>query len=106
EPNPRVGRAERLAAAEEALAIGLPLGGDAALQVLPSDLPERLGSAVPAYDWAREDAWERDAPAYLAALWQKTVLSLARAHGDAGQHAAAMHLYATLLDQDPLHRNA
>ena len=40
------------------------------------------------------------------ALWQKVALALARAHRDAGQHAAAAHLYATLLDRDPLHRNA
>jgi two-component SAPR family response regulator len=74
--------------------------------VLPSDLPEWHGGGVAAYEWARQDAWERDAPAYLVALWQKVTFVLARAYGDAGQHAAAEHLYATLLDRDPLHRNA
>jgi hypothetical protein len=104
--DPKVGRAERVAAAEEALAVGLPLLGDEEPQVLPSDLPERHSGGVVAYEWARQDAWEREAPAYLVALWQKVGLVLARAHGDAGQHAAAAHLYATLLDRDPLQRNA
>jgi hypothetical protein len=102
----RVSRAERVTAAEEALGVGLPLLGEADPQVLPSDLPERHSGGVAAYEWARQDAWERDAPAYLVALWQKVALVLARAYSDAGQHAAAEHLYATLLDRDPLHRNA
>jgi nucleoid-associated protein YgaU len=102
----KVGRGERVAAAEEALAVGLPLLGDEDPQVLPSDLPERHSGGVVAYAWARQDAWERDAPAYLVALWQKVALTLARVHSDAGQHAAAAHLFGTVLDRDPLHRNA
>jgi len=90
-----VGRAERLPAAEEALALGLPLVRLPSPRVLTGDLPERLGGTVPAHDWARQGAWERDAPPYLVALWQMAALSLACAHGDAGHRAAAMHLYAT-----------
>jgi hypothetical protein len=104
--DPSVGRAQRDAAAEEALSVGLPLLGDEDPQVLPSGLPDHHSGGVVAYEWARHDAWEREAPAYLVALWQKVALVLARAHCDAGQHAAAAHLYATLLDRDPLHRNA
>ena len=104
--DPKVGRAERVAAAEEALAVGLPLLGEADPQVLPSDLPERHSGGAAAYGWARQDAWERDTPAYLVALWKKVALVLARAYSDAGQDAAVAHLYATLLDRDPLHRNA
>ena len=54
--DPRVGRAERVVAAEEALAVGLTLLGDQDPQVLPSDLPERHSGGVAAYEWARQDA--------------------------------------------------
>jgi tetratricopeptide (TPR) repeat protein len=65
-----------------------------------------VGSLVPAYAWARQDAWEQQAPAYLLALWRDAVLSLGRAYRDSGEYAAAVKVYATLLDQDPQLDNA
>jgi hypothetical protein len=105
---PTLTPAERRAAAEETLALGLPVLGDDSPR--PDDLPkqvqERVGSVVPAYGWARQDAWERDAPAFLLALWRDAVLSLARAYRDSGQHPAAVNVYGMLLDQDPQLANA
>jgi hypothetical protein len=92
------------------LALGLPLLGHEDRRVVPADLPEqvqeRQGCFVPAYAWARQDVWERDAPARLLALWWDAALSLARAFRDGGQHAAAASVYSALLDSDPQIANA
>jgi hypothetical protein len=61
---------------------------------------------VPVYDWARQDAWERAAPARLLALWREAALSVARTYRDRGQRAAAMEVYITLLEHDPQLANA
>jgi len=86
--------AERIVAAEEALALRVP-------DLLPRAYVDRrvIGRKIELYRWLSEPKWER-ATRRLEPLGRDVMGLLARAYRDAGRHADALVLYAQLLGED------
>ena len=92
--------ADRIVAAEDALALSVP-------ELLPGAYVERtvIGKKIELYRWLAEPHWER-ASRRLEALSREVMGLLARAYCDAGQHADALAMYARVFADDPLDRGA
>ncbi|MGI9145971.1 MAG: hypothetical protein ACR2IK_05400, partial [Chloroflexota bacterium] len=86
--------AERIVAAEEAMALRVP-------DLLPRAYVDRrvIGRKIELYRWLAEPHWER-ATRRLRPLGRDVMGLLARAYRDAGRHADALVLYAQLLGED------